>query len=161
MQALCVESGTSGTFARDSTSIPGEFSFRLVEMMEIVGGWNAVLRDALHDLDDVAAEAHEEGFLVPSHAALTNARRLLLAMYSLLPRRFEIYPTMDGEIAIDVVSGHGCSVVTLCGSDGGALCLVNIDGQHRRARYTDSSRLPDGFVREALEELAHRDERAA
>lgn len=111
------------------------------------------LRDALHDLDGVVAEAGEEQFPAPSKAALANARRLLPAMYRISPRRYEVYPTPDGEVAIDAPDGQGRSVVLLCESDGGALCLVNMAGAHRRARYSVADRLPDGFVREALAEL--------
>ena len=115
------------------------------------------LREALCDLDEATAEAREEGFPLPSDAALTNARRLLPAMYELLPCRFEAYPTPDGEIAVQPSVGHGASVLVLCDSDGGALCLVNINGAHRRARYSDTELLPDGFVREALAELKRTD----
>ena len=108
------------------------------------------LRDALRDLEGARDEAREEGFPAPSDAALGNARRLLRAMYRMLPRRFEVYPMPDGEIAIHVPGGPGRSVILLCEPDGGALCLVNVDGKHRRARYADARGLPDGFVREAL-----------
>ena len=108
------------------------------------------LKDALHDLDEATAEAREQNLPAPSAAALTNARRLLRAMYRISPRRYEIYPTPDDEIAIDAPGGHGRSVLLLCDSEGGALCLVNMNGAHRRARYSDADLLPDGFVREAL-----------
>ncbi len=126
--------------------------------MAVADSRSADLRDALSDLDDAAAEAWDEEFPVPSDLALTNARRLLLAIYKLSPQRFEVYPTPDGEVAIDAPGGCGRSVLLLCDSDGGALCLVNMDGGHRRARYSDTGSLPDGFVREALEGLARRDE---
>ena len=129
--------------------------------MEIASRQNADLRDALLDLDRVTAEAREEGLPIPSDLALANARRLLLAIYRLSPQRFEIYPTPDGEVAIDAPGGQGRSVLLLCDSDGTALCLVNMNGRHRRARYSDANMLPDGFVREALDELARRDELAA
>lgn len=111
------------------------------------------LHDALFDLDQAEDEAREEGFPALSGKALGNARRLLYAMYRTSPRRFEIYPTPDGEIAIDAPGEPGRSVLLLCGSDGGALCLVNMNGAHRRARYSDTHELPDGFVNEALSEL--------
>ena len=47
----------------------------------------------------------------------------------------------------------GVSVILLCDSNGGALCLVNMNGKHRRARYSSAEILPDGFLREALTEL--------
>ena len=111
------------------------------------------LDDALRDLDTVVAEADEEGFGRPSVVAKANAERLLRQMYRILPRRFEVYPTPDEEIAIDVPSGRG-SVILLCDSAGGALCLVNVNGDQRRARYSSSRTLPDGFIREALADLA-------
>lgn len=121
---------------------------------------NTALREALHDLDETATEAREEEFPVPSDAALSSARRLLTAIYELSPQRFEVHPTPDGEVAIDAPGGPGRSVLLLCASDGGALCLVNMNGEHRRARYSDSSRLPDGFICEALAELRQRNDPA-
>ena len=121
----------------------------------IIGLYDAIsdLYDVISDLDEAQSEAQEEGFPIPSDTALENAHRLLLGMYSIYSRRFEVYPTPDGEIAIDVPSGFGHSVLLLCDSDGGALCMVNMAGAHRRARYSDTNQLPDGFIREALNEL--------
>ncbi len=115
------------------------------------------LRDALRDLDEAKDEAREEELPAPSDAALENTRRLLHAMYRILPRRFEVYPMPDAEIAIHVPGGPGRSVLLLCGSDGGALCSVNMNGAHRRARYSETRGLPDGFVRDALAELERSD----
>ena len=128
---------------------------------QVAGGRSPELRDALRDLDEAVAEAREEGFPAPSDETLEDARRLLLALHDISPRRFEIYPTPDGEIALDAPGGGNCSVVLLCGPDGGALCLVNMDGRHRRAHYSETGGLPDGFIREALEELARHDDLAA
>ena len=118
---------------------------------------DADLSDAIGDLREVIDEAREEGTPLPSNAALESAERLLREMYRISPRRFEVYPTPDGEVAIDAPS-RGCSVLLLCDSDGGALCLVNVDGAHRRARYSTTRTLPDGFVREALVELEQHDD---
>ena len=71
------------------------------------------LVNALDDLQNTSGEAIEEGFPVPSGIALENADRLLREMYRILPRRFEVYPTPDGEIAIDAPGGHGRSVLLL------------------------------------------------
>ena len=116
------------------------------------------LREALQDLESAEAEAREEGFQVPSGIALRNARWLLRAMFRVFPRHFEVYPMPDGEVAIHVPGAPGHSVLLLCESDGGALCSVNFDGEHRRKRYVDSEthRLPDQFVRAALSELEAR-----
>lgn len=114
---------------------------------------DGALNDALQDLQETNNEATEEGFLPPSDMALNNAGRLLKEMYAISSRRYEIYPTPDSEIAIDAPGGYGRSVILLCDSDGGALCLVNLNGKHRRARYSSIEPLPDGFLREALTEL--------
>ena len=143
------------------TSSSGALSPKIVEVLETAGGRNPELRDALRNLDQVTAEAREDGFPVPPDATLADARRLLRAMFKLSPQRFEVYPTPDGEVAIDAPGEPGRSVLLLCDADGGALCLVNMNGVHRRARYSDTNQLPDGFVREALAELKRRDDLAA
>ena len=114
---------------------------------------DAQLREAFRDLDEVKDEALEEGFPIPPDVSFENVRRLLRDMYTIVPQRYKVYPTPDGEIAIDVPGGYGYSVLLLCDSNGGALCSVNMNGVHRRARYSDTDRLPDGFVSEALNEL--------
>ena len=111
------------------------------------------LSDALSDLGEAVKEALDDGFPKPSETALNNADRLLRAMYKISPRRFEVYPTPDGEIAIDAPNGQGSSVILLCESEGGALCLANLKCGHRRSRYSSAQILPDGFVREALADL--------
>ena len=112
------------------------------------------LNDALCDLRGASDEAREEGFPLPSDLAIENANRLLRQLYQISPRRYEVYPTADGEIAIDAPGGPGRSVVLLCDSDGGALCMVNRNGDHRRERYSTTESLPDCFVLEALGELS-------
>ncbi len=116
------------------------------------------LLEALHDWNRVKHEAVEEGFPVPTDMALENSRRMLIGMYSISSRRFEVYPTPDGEVAIDAPGGFRRSILLLCDSDGGALCLVNINGEFRRAHYSDTDKLPDGFIREALVELEQTDD---
>lgn len=108
------------------------------------------LRDALCNLDEAGDEPCEEGFSAPSDTALQNAHRLLHTMYRISPRHFEVYPTPDGETAIDAPKGFGGSVLLLCDPDDGALCPVNMGGVRRRARYSDTHGLPDEFMYEAL-----------
>ena len=115
------------------------------------------LRDALHDLNEARAEAREEGFPVPSHTALENARRLLHYMYKTLARRFEVYPTPDGEIAIDVPGNSDRSIVLLCDSDGGVLYFVHIDGVQICAQYSDANSIPDEFLPVALTAMERKD----
>ena len=110
---------------------------------------DASLLEMLGDLESAREEAAEEVFPAPSDLAIANAKRVLTETRRLSPRRFEIYPTPDGEIAIDAPSAAG-SVLLLCDSDGGALCLVNQNGDQRQKRYAAADELPDGFLAQTL-----------
>ena len=111
------------------------------------------LRDALNDLHEVADYAREEGFPVPSKSAISNAGRLLKETHKISALHLEVYPTPDGEIAVHVPNGRGRSVVLLCDSDGGVLCMANLDSGHHRKGYLVADTLPDRFLREVLMEL--------
>ena len=119
----------------------------------VASGEDMKLADALADLMRSPDEAREEGLPVPSDKALQNGEHVLREMYSIWPRRFEVYPMQEGEIAIDAPSGKGRSVMVLCDSQGGALCSVNLGSGHRRAHYSDARMLPDGFLREAISDM--------
>ena len=108
---------------------------------------------AQQDLAGVADDAQEEGYPIPSDLAFENARRLLPAICQLTPRPVAVYADPEDGIAIDISAGFGRSVLVLCESGGSALCSVNLDGEHRRARYDNTRTLPDGFLREALAEV--------
>ena len=105
---------------------------------------------ALSDLQEVTEEAQEEGFPIPTPIAFGNAERCLGEMYEIYPRRYEVYPTHDGEIVIDAPSGFGTSVVLMCDSAGGALCLVNLKSGQRHRRYASAHAFPDDFLRDSL-----------
>ena len=116
------------------------------------------LAAALKDLAECHKEAEDEGYEQPCEAAFETAERLIHAMYDTHPERFEVYPTRDREVVIDSRGAHqrrGRSTLVLCESDGGVLCLVNLDGVKRRAHYDAESakRLPDGFIRDALDNM--------
>lgn len=104
---------------------------------------------ALKDLEAVAECAIEENFPVPSKIAINNAERLIRAIQDMSHLRIEVYPTPDGEIALDVPNGRAQSVALLCES-GGVLCLANLAGGHRSKRYANADALPDEFLREAV-----------
>lgn len=106
--------------------------------------------DGSKELAVVRSEAAEEGYPAPSFKAQENARGLLL---SDLPADHEMYPTPDGAIAIDIPGGRGRSVIVMCDADGSVGCYVNLPSGVRRARYENGGSLPDGFLREALDEL--------
>lgn len=112
------------------------------------------LEEALADLRATPEEARHEGYPQPTQLALANAGRILHRMYALRPTRLEAYPTPDGEVAVVAPGNARRSAMVLCDSEGGVLCLVNVDGQRWRARYLTASSLPDGPLRDALREGA-------
>ena len=113
----------------------------------------AQLANALRDLGELNDEAAEEGIAPPSESAIANAERLLRAIYDILPRQYLVELLPEGIIAITVPGGFRRSVMLLCESDSGALCSVNMNGEHRRKRYAHADQLPDRFLSEALSEL--------
>ena len=114
----------------------------------------AQIANALRELDELNDEAKEEGIEPPSESAMTDAKRVLRAIYDILPRDYVMDLFPEGVIAIIVPGGFKRSVMVLCESDGGALCSVNMNGKHRRKRYLRTDQLLlDSFLREALREL--------
>ena len=110
------------------------------------------LSEAFVELNHAAAEAEEEGFAIPSDLAVVNAEHLLQEMYEISPQRFEVYPTPDAEIAIRALAPRR-SVILLCDSLGGTLCLVNLNSGRRRKMYPNIDALPDSFLGKALLDL--------
>ena len=104
-------------------------------------------------LDQIVDEAESEGYEIPNSTAIDNAEYIIKRIYDEFSHPFQVYPMPDGEVAIDVTDEDGSSVLILCCPDGGTLCFVNINGNQRRAHYSNSDALPDGFMHEALEEL--------
>jgi hypothetical protein len=111
-----------------------------------------LLSEALLDLAEVNTYAEEAGYPVPKEGAVFWARQMLGKMYSVSPLRYEVYPTPDGEIAIDA-SGPKSSVITLVDRTGGVLCLVNIRGSQRSSVFASTIGLPNQFMLEALSAL--------
>ena len=127
--------------------------FSLASAPEPAREASADLRAALDELDGARAEAQQEGLAEPSELAINNARALLAPIYERYPAPIEVYPEMEGDITIYVSPGPRRSVEVVCKRDGGARCQVNLDGLHRRAIYDSADMLPDGFLREALDDL--------
>ena len=114
------------------------------------------LQAALDELNGAVDEAREEEIQEPSKQAIENARELITAVCGWHSAPVEVYPTREGDIAI-YASGNGRrSVEILCEAGGSAMCLVNLNGRHRRAIYDEAEMLPDGFLREALAEIDER-----
>ena len=111
------------------------------------------LANTLRDLHEMNDKADEEGIPPPSELAVANANRLIRAIYDILPRQYLVELLPEGVIAITIPGGFRCSVMLLCESEGRVLCSVNMNGEHRRKRYSHARQLPDRFLRETLSEL--------
>ena len=90
--------------------------------------------NTLRALNGVRLEAEEEGYPIPSHAVVNSAEHLLIRLLPFCIEPFEVYPTPDGEVALDISSEQG-SVIILCELAGTVLCLVNIDGKKQWTRF--------------------------
>ena len=109
--------------------------------------------DALKQLEELDAEVTEEGLPEISSNTKEQAKIIIkeLKNQSLAP---VIYPTEEGEIVIQFKSPVEPSIVAIeLDSNGQGACFSYINGKNRRARYQDSSELPDGFVKEQLQLL--------
>ena len=114
---------------------------------------NEILEDALAELSGVEAEAVAEGYPSISEAAKNHARRLIIDLATRYSLPIATYPTEDGEIAIDIRGKDRRAVLILLDRSGGAICFVTVSGENRRARYESASRLPDGFLADAMTEI--------
>lgn len=109
--------------------------------------------DALKQLEELDAEVTEEGLPEIGSNTKQQAKIIIkeLKNQSLAPI---IYPTEEGEIVIQFKSPVEPSIVAIeLDNNGQGACFSYINGKNRRARYQDSSELPDGFVREQLQLL--------
>lgn len=111
------------------------------------------LQDALAELDGVTDEAREEGHEVPPPQAIQHARRLVEAVHCERPAPIEVFATEERDVHIHVQAGFRRSVTVICESAGSAHCLVNLNGQHRRAFYSTADQLPDNFLKDGLAEI--------
>ena len=113
------------------------------------------LRQALGELNGIDDDIGVEGLPQISEDVTQEARRILREL-GRTPIAPMVYSTEDGEIAIDFRSSTGTreAVLIELGDDGGGACFAFIDGKGRRARYSDSSDLPDEFARAQLSALA-------
>ena len=147
-------SGTNvSQYPQPNDAILKEHTFGTVLPLEIRDYSQEPLRTAQRDLENAMAVAHEEGFVQPSEIALANARRLLVDMYDISPRYYEVYPAEDGDISIDAPGGYNRSFVALCYRDGRVLCLANINGERKKRLYENVESLPDSFMISVLERL--------
>ena len=114
------------------------------------------LQEALSDLELVIDEAQENDWELPSVSAQSNAERVLRALYDNSPRRFEAYSMPNGDISVVAKGLRSHWVLLSIEPDGGALCVVCMDGEESHQHYDDTASLPDDFMREAISRIGNR-----
>ena len=90
--------------------------------------------NTLRELYGVRTEAEEEGYPIPADVVVESAEHVLIELLPFCIQPFEVYPTPDGEVALDNSSAQG-SVILLCEPAGTVLCLVNIGGEKEWKRF--------------------------
>ena len=109
--------------------------------------------------DDMVAEwLLEEGTPLNSEV-LEEVKRIAQGLHGRLPENTDVSVMDDdgNEIGIEIHGGRGFAFLLICEPNKEALCIVIANGVSRRARYEDSSALPDGFVFEGLRDVTSKD----
>jgi len=109
----------------------------------------------LDDLSDVQSEAQEEGYPIPTQLAIRNAKHLVNVLYDIAPLRYEVYPTICGEIAIDTPNGVSASAVIICASDGSVMYIASSAEGEFSKECLAVEEIPDSRLRQVLMLLAN------
>ena len=104
------------------------------------------------ELRSVDKDADEEGFPAPTMIVKQIAESLLWYIVG-FAGPVSVYPTIDGEIAIDAYSNRG-SVVFLCEPSGNVFYMSNVDGVQEYKRFELWEELVfDSSISESLDSL--------
>ena len=109
----------------------------------VIGNW----------FDRLAEDARTSGNPIPTTEVIAEARRIVTALRYQLPFDTDIYTPGDGKVEVEVSGSTGYGVSLICEPGGSALCLIAAKNASRRARYNDSSELPDGFLLKGLTDV--------
>ena len=109
--------------------------------------------DAVIDrwFDGLTADAADAGISMPLATVVEETKRIVIGLRRHLPLDTDIYTLEEGKVVIEVFGAIGYGFQLICEAGGSALCLVTAKDKSRRARYDNSSELPDGFVKEGLD----------
>ena len=108
----------------------------------------------LNDLNGVQSEAQEQGYPDPTPIAIRNSKYLIEVLYGIVPLRYEVYPTICGEIAIDTPGGLNASALVLCGSDGNVMYVASSANREFSGRDLSVEEIPDSRLCQILALLA-------
>ena len=124
---------------------PDDFGFNKPEVtIDMVDSWFARL----------AQDNETSGNSILDQVLVEQTRRIVDALRDYLPVNTDIYVMEEGKIAVEVFGTPGRGFLLVCEPTGGALCIVTSDGESRRSRYESVRKLPDGFLKEGLQEIA-------
>ena len=102
-------------------------------------GW---FQDAFAQVDRIDQEAQEEGCPPITNVAKRHAKHVLAKTGTSFIEP-EVYPSMDGEIALYFKSPFGAAgLLVLIDSQGCADCFWSADGKSEREHYKDAWDLP-------------------
>ena len=110
------------------------------------------LMAALENLKCINHQAREEGYPAPSAIAMEKTEALVRTMFRILPVRYDVYPSDDGEIVIDG-GGSGRRIFVYCYPDGDVLYIGWVDGERRRVRSSGDDYIDTEFLGKALSQL--------
>ena len=138
---------------------PGTYSFRVRAGAVPIVPWSppqmaaSWLKDALAQVDRVNQEAAEEDYPPIGELAKRNAKHVLaMAGRSLIEP--DVYPSMDGEIAIYFKSPVAAAgLLILLDNEGGAGCYWSVSGKSERRHHEDASKLPPDVLSAQLRAL--------
>ena len=103
--------------------------------------------------DGLDRDTKEPGTILPIPSVYQEAKRIVGALRNYLPSDVDIYTMDEGKIAIEAFGSKGYGFLLICERDQRAVCLVTTKDSSRRARYENSTILPDGFLLEGLYEV--------
>ena len=111
------------------------------------------LEGALAQVDQVDRDAEEEGYPAIGELAKRNAKHVLVmsARSSIEP---DVYPSMDGEVALFFRSPKAqAGLLILLDNSGGAGCFWSTGGKSQRKHHEDALKLPPDFLSTQLRAL--------
>lgn len=104
------------------------------------------------ELDRVKDVAAEEGLPEPADELVKEAGTVLRWMYRELPYAYDATPEDDGGIGLHAMHDE-ISVWIILPREGPVTCFVNMDGESRRASFTERSKVCGTFLKGALQDL--------
>ncbi len=105
-------------------------------------------------LADVVDESEETKMNDVPKGVIDECRRIIRGLREYLPYDTDVYLVEGEGIAVEVFGEPGYAYLMICELGGDVRCFVTVNGIARSAHYKSSKRLPDGFLREGLEQMS-------